>query len=184
MFAKCFEKVKTVYFIGIGGISMSSLAKFLVMQNYQVSGSDAVKNEQIHELNALGIKTYVGVDDSRTELKNADIVVYTDAINEDCSELVFARNVGKTVLSRADLLRRICENFNYTVAIAGSHGKTTCTAMCAHILKSARIPFTSHIGGHDCVLGNFYSSGKEIFLTEACEYKRNLFLSKISYLKI
>ena len=110
----------------------------------------------------------------REALYNADLIVYTDAILADHAELCFARSVGKRLLSRAELLQKIGMCFSQIIAIAGSHGKTTCTAMCAHVFKSAGMAFTAHIGGHDSVLGNFYTTGREFFITEACEYKRNL----------
>lgn len=152
---------------------MSALAKLFAMQNYQVSGCDAVKSEETDALAYYGVKTYLGLDETRAELKRADLIVYTDAVGLDCTELVAARNMKKRILSRVELLRLVCENFPHTIAVAGSHGKTTCTAMCAHILKSVGVPFTAHIGGHDRAFGNFYYGGEEFFLTEACEYKRN-----------
>ena len=80
MFLKGLEGIKKVYFIGVGGISMSALAKYLSTQGYVVSGSDAVKNEQTEALAFYGIKTYMGVDGARKELLEADLVVFTDAI--------------------------------------------------------------------------------------------------------
>lgn len=174
MFLKGLEKSKKIYFIGIGGISMSALAKYLSTNGYMVSGSDAIYSEQTESLAFYGVKTFIGVDGNRREIADADLVVYTDAISPTHEELVLARNLDKKLLSRADLLNIIGGNFDNVIAVAGSHGKTTCTSMCAHVLKSVDVPFTAHIGGEDSVFGNFYTSGKEYFLTEVCEYKRNL----------
>ena len=168
------EKITKVYFIGIGGISMSALAKFLTTCGYEVSGSDATRGEETKELAFYGVKVHIGADKNREELLSSDLVVYTDAIDERHEEFVSARTLGKKILSRGELLKLVCENFPHTLAIAGSHGKTTCTSMCAHILKSTGVPFTAHIGGEDSVFGNFYSTGREYFVTEACEYKRNI----------
>ena len=168
------EKIKNVYFIGVYGISMSALAKFLTTLGYCVSGSDACKNEEAESLAFYGVKTFIGIDENRIELKNADLIVYTDAIPNTHPELVFAYKLQKKVLKRAELLEIICRAFPHTIAVAGSHGKTTCTSMCAHILKAVNAKFTAHIGGEDLTFGNFYSSGNDFFLTEACEYKKNI----------
>ena len=172
------ELGKKIYFIGIGGISMSALAKLLSTRGYSVCGSDAVKSEQTDSLAFYGIKTYVGEEEKRPALLEADSVVYTDAISQENKELQQAKQMGKRLLSRAELLGMVCGNFSNVIAVAGSHGKTTCSSMCAHILRSCKVPFTAHIGGEDLQFGNFYTTGYEYFLTEACEYKKNL--SKIS----
>lgn len=174
MFLKGLKGVKKVYFIGIGGISMSALAKFLSTQGYTICGSDAQKSEETDNLAFYGVKVYIGTDSERIELHNADLVVYTDAIGENHEERRLAVRLQKRMLSRGELLAALCGVFSKVTAIAGSHGKTTCTSMCAHILQSVGVPFTAHIGGEDSVLGNFYSTGKEYLVTEACEYKRNM----------
>ena len=168
------EDKKTVYFIGIGGISMSALAKYLVVNGYMVSGSDMARSEQTDSLAFYGIKVYIGSDEDRRELLQADVVVYTDAISAENVEFKRAQTYGKVIYSRAELLALIGQNFSKVIAVAGSHGKTTCTAMCAHILKYTFARFTAHIGGMDSLLGNFYYNGNDFLITEACEYKRNL----------
>ncbi len=153
---------------------MSALAKLLAVSGYTVAGSDGVKGEETDALAFYGVKVYIGVDENRAELLNADIVVYTDAVSATHKELAQARLLGKIVYSRAELLGLICKEFPHVIAVAGSHGKTTCTAMCAHVLKYVSAPFTAHIGGEDSAFGNFHSTGGEYFVTEACEYKKNL----------
>lgn len=153
---------------------MSSLAKLLLTFSLPVSGSDLVKNEQTDELIAFGAKVFVGVDGRRRELLEADVVVYTDAISTENEELLSALKQGKKVYKRVDFLAKIAREYDCLIAIAGSHGKTTCTSMCAHILKTAAAPFTAHIGGEDLSLSNFYFSGRNYLLTEACEYKKNV----------
>ncbi len=174
MILKGLENIGKVYFIGIGGISMSALAKYLSVCGYSVSGSDGVRGEETENLAFYGIKVYIGADGERAELCGADTVVYTDAIPADHVELAKAVELNKRLLSRAELLRIVCENFPRVIAVAGSHGKTTCTSMCAHVLKTAQVPFTAHIGGEDLAFGNFHSTGGEYLVTEACEYKKNL----------
>ena len=153
---------------------MSALAKLLAVCGCNVSGSDKNRSEETDALAFYGVKVYVGEDGDREALLSADRVVYTDAIPSEHVELRAARLRGKKVCSRAELLGELCAEFDNVIAVAGSHGKTTCTSMCAHILKRAAVPFTAHIGGEDSVLGNFYSTGKDYFVTEACEYKKNL----------
>ena len=168
------KNIKKIYFIGIGGISMSALAKLLSIYGYEVSGSDGVRSEEVGMLAFYGIKVFIGEDGLRAELQNADAVVYTDAIPPEHAERQRAEILQKRIYSRAELLGLICGEFSSVLAVAGSHGKTTCTSMCAHIFKQTGVPVTAHIGGEDSAMGNFYSSGSEYFITEACEYKKNL----------
>ncbi len=153
---------------------MSALAKFLSTNSYEVSGSDEVRGESMETLAFYNVKTFIGVDENRKELLHADLIVYTDAIPLQHKELHKAFALHKKIYGRAELLGKIAEDFSHVIAVAGSHGKTTCTAMCAHVLKYANVPFTAHIGGADSLLGNFYYSGREYLVTEACEYKKNL----------
>jgi len=167
-------KAKKIYFIGIGGVSMSALAKFLSVCGYEVSGSDGVKGEWAEKLASYGVKIFIGIDANRAELLSADAVIYTDAIAENHEELQKAKELDIPLLRRAELLRIISEEFPNVLAVAGSHGKTTCASMCAHVFQQTRVGFTAHIGGEDSVFGNYISTGYEYFLTEACEYKKNL----------
>ena len=174
MHLKNFENIRKFYFIGVGGISMSALAKFLAACGYSVAGSDKIGSAITENLPFFGVKTYIGGDVSRQEFLRSDCVVYTDAINAEDEELSKAKQMGKRVLSRAGLLKMVSENFAHTIAVAGSHGKTTCTSICAHALKAANVPFMAHIGGEDSTLGNYYFDGLDYLITEACEYKKNL----------
>ncbi len=153
---------------------MSSLASLLLRYGYAVTGSDAVCGSLIERLRRNG--AFVETGEARTlfAVRAADVVVYTDAVAETDEERLEAERAGKIVYARADFLRLVSRAFPYAVSVAGSHGKTTCTAMCAHILRAANAPFTAHIGGEDCAFSNFYSDGTEYFVTEACEYKKNL----------
>lgn len=153
---------------------MSALAKFLSVCGYHVSGSDAVKNEETEALAFYGVKVYLGAERTRAELQRADVVVYTDAVACHHEERAEAMRLQKTVYSRAELLGMITQEFPNVVCVAGSHGKTTCTSMCAHVLHASGVGFTAHIGGEDSVFGNFVSTGEDYLLSEACEYKKNL----------
>ena len=127
--------IKKIYFIGVGGISMSALAQFLQDCGYEVSGSDGFKGDQIKKLSDKGITVDIGVDGERPALNVADAVVYTDAISLENAELLSAQKMRKQIYSRAELLSIICSDFPNVIAVAGSHGKTTCTSMCAHIFR-------------------------------------------------
>ncbi|MBR1867911.1 MAG: UDP-N-acetylmuramate--L-alanine ligase [Clostridia bacterium] len=168
------KKGLKTHFIGIGGISMNALAKYLISMGFEVSGSDSVKSKFTDEIEALGGEVFIGQD--ARNIGEAQIVVYSSAIGEDNPELKEGRKRGLFVLSRAELLQMIAENFGSVIGVSGCHGKTTTTCMIAHIFRCAGKKFTSHIGGVDLILGNFFASGSEYFLTEACEFKKNLLL--------
>lgn len=154
---------------------MSALAKLALRCGYFVAGSDAVCGETVRELKTLGVWVKIGVcEEVNKPLLEADFVVYTDALSGEDFELSYAKKSGKRAYSRAEFLTIVSKGFSFVTAIAGSHGKTTCTSMCAHVLKAAGTPFCAHIGGMDSFFGNFYLSGFDHFLTEACEYKKNL----------
>ncbi len=152
---------------------MSALAKMLLACGYPVRGYDAVYGRQVQILRGMGVKISVG-ETAWADLSGAEIVVYTDAVDEKDERLSYARREGKWIMSRADLLAALAAEFSRVIAVAGSHGKTTCTAMCAHALARVNAPFAAHIGGEDSVFDNFTMTGTDFFVTEACEYKKNL----------
>ena len=145
-----------------------------MQHGYEVTGSDAVCGELVERLRLRGATVLTGEERNASLVQRADVAVYTDAVPVSDEERATAVRLGKTVYARADLLRLVAQAFPYAVSVAGSHGKTTCTAMCAHILRAANVPFTAHIGGEDCTFSNFFCNGGEYFVTEACEYKKNL----------
>ena len=171
-----FEFSTKFYFIGIGGISMSALAIFLAGNGYDISGYDDAESASMDGLkkSRIVIHSKKKIETAKKSLSLADVVVFTDAIASDHALYVFAQKSGKRMISRAELLGWITESFPYSIGVAGSHGKTTCTSMCAHVLKATGVGFTAHIGGMDEEFGNFYSNGREFFVTESCEYKKNL----------
>lgn len=150
---------------------MSGLAFYLIDKGIKVSGSDVNENEQICRLRKRGVNVTIGHKDYN--VKGADLVVYNSAISPDNCELLKAANCGIPVISRIELLSEIMSCFEYSIGIAGSHGKTTATAMCAHALYNSCENVTAHIGGEDAKFGNFYNGGNKFFVTEACEFKKN-----------
>ena len=160
-----------VYFVGIGGVSMSALARLLSARGVRVRGSDVAEGPFLPMLRKAGIPVSLGCEETISE----DTVVFTGAVDGDHPQLAAARRAGKRLLPRAELLGMIAERFKRTVSFAGCHGKTTATAMLSHILLGRR-PFTCHIGGEDLTLSNYHAEGEDVFVTEACEFKRS-FLS-------
>lgn len=163
------------FFLGIGGVSMSALAKILKKSGKAVAGCDRCASEYTQELISLGISVEIT---GSSDIGDYDVIVYTDALPENNPAIIQARRLGKILMPRGRLLHEVSNLFEETVAVAGCHGKTTCTAMIAHVLKSAELPFSSHIGGSDLVLSNAYLGGNRYFVTEACEYRKNFLYIK------
>lgn len=162
-----------IHFIGIGGISMSALAKLMILRGHQVSGSDEVWNERLQEIIEMGGQIFLGHEESNA--RNADLIVYTQSVNEDNVELSYARKNRITTIRRDIFLSKISEDYTRVVAVSGSHGKTTITAMLANVFLVAGEKFTAHVGGNVLGLGNLIYRGYDTFITEACEYKRSFF---------
>ena len=176
MFQIDFHNPLPIHFIGIGGISMSGLAEVLLCAGFPVSGSDAQSSSLTEHLESLGAKIFIG---QRAENIDAHIglVVYTAAIHEDNPELAAAREKNIPLLTRADLLGEIMANYPQSLAVSGTHGKTSTTSMLSHILLEAGLDPTISVGGIlPSIGGNIRVGGSQTFLTEACEYK-NSFLS-------
>ena len=161
-----------VHFIGIGGTSMSGLARFLLQRGFTVTGSDNVPSKYCDNLRKQGITVYPEHSEENM-VNNPDItfVVYTAAISEDNPEYVYALSHDIPVLSRAQLLGQMMDQYQYGVAVAGTHGKTTTTAMMSHILLAADKDPTITLGGDlELIGGNFRIGNSEYFVAEACEY--------------
>ena len=165
-----FERPIHIHFIGIGGISMSGLAEVLMEEHFTISGSDSKSSPLTELLAAKGAQIYIGqsADNIRPDY---DLVVYTAAIHEDNPEFARAKELGLPMLSRAELLGQIMANYRSSIAVAGTHGKTTTTGMISALLMKADADPTISIGGMLPLIGGNIRVGKsEIFLTEACEY--------------
>ena len=121
------KKYKKIHMIGIGGVSMSGIAEILVNFGIEVSGSDRCDSEILHILNQSHIKTFIGHE--AKNIDGADCVVYTAAINPEYPELVRAKELGIPVIERSDFLGELTRCYKNTIAISGTHGKTTTTSM-------------------------------------------------------
>ena len=174
-------KFNKYHFVGIGGISMSALALLLHKMGKNVSGSD-VKCTKLQELKKNGIKTFVGFD--KKHIKDCDIVIYNYAVQNNNPEIEYAKEKKLLVLDRATFLGYFANLFSKTISVAGTHGKTTTTAMISCGLLRAGMMPTVHIGGdYKLINGNCYLGANKFFVTEACEFRES-FLSLNSYIGI
>lgn len=166
----------SVYFIGIGGISMSGLAEILLDEGFRISGSDRAPSPLTELLASRGVQIFYG-QKAENITKDLDVIVYTSAIHPDNPEMIAARNYGIPLLTRAELLGQMMKNYQMPVAISGTHGKTTTTSMVSEILLAAALDPTLSIGGIlKSIGGNVRIGHSDYFVTEACEYT-NSFLS-------
>lgn len=165
-----------VHFIGIGGISMSGLAAVLLKRGFTVSGSDAKKSPLTDWLTDMGATVFYP-QSAANIIEGIDVVVYTAAIHPDNPEFAAAAEQHLPMLTRAELLGQLMNNYELPVAVAGTHGKTTTTSMLSHIMMEAELDPTISVGGilHS-IGGNVRIGTSEYFLTEACEYT-NSFLT-------
>lgn len=170
MYQLNFEKPIHVHFIGIGGISMSGLAQILLKEGFRISGSDTKQSPLTQQLSELGATVYIGQNAGNLD-DTPDLVVYTAAIHPDNTEYAAAVSAGIPMLSRAELLGQIMHNYEQSIAVAGTHGKTTTTSMCSQVLLTALADPTISVGGIlDAIGGNIRVGSSEVFITEACEY--------------
>lgn len=151
---------------------MSALAMLASESGAWVSGSDREDSLTLQKLKDMGLNVYTGSNNSI--VAQSDLVVYTGAIGDDDTELKFARTNRIRCMERKAFLALIAKECKSLIAISGSHGKTTTTAMLCYVLKCLRVGFKGHLGGiisqEHC---NFINTGDDYFVTEACEYKRS-----------
>lgn len=167
------QKFEHIYFIGIGGISMSALAEVMISEGVKISGSDRSSSHIIKKLKSLGANIYIN-HESKNITEDIDLVVYTSAISSDNPELLKAQEINLNIMDRAEFLGLIMKNYNHAVCVSGTHGKTTTTGMLSSILIETEMKPTIFLGGEmDSLGGNLLKGSYDLMLTEACEYKRN-----------
>ncbi|MEE1100829.1 MAG: UDP-N-acetylmuramate--L-alanine ligase [Agathobacter sp.] len=176
MYKLDFNKPINVHFMGIGGISMSGLAEILLDEGFKISGSDSKESALTKGLEAKGVK--IIYSQTATNItSDIELVVYTAAIKEDNPEFLAAKEKSIPMLSRAELLGQIMDNYAQSIAISGTHGKTTTTSMMSQVLLEAKTDPTISVGGIlKAINGNLRVGNSEVFITEACEYT-NSFLN-------
>ena len=171
-----FHQPVHIHFIGIGGISMSGLAEILHNEHFTISGSDAKESDLTRHLEETGMQIYYGQKASNIT-PDIDLVVYTAAIREDNPEFICAQEKGIPMLSRAELLGQIMDQYKNSIAVSGTHGKTTTTSMISQILLQAECDPTITVGGIlKAIDGNLRVGNSDVFISEACEYT-NSFLN-------
>lgn len=153
---------------------MSSLAKLMIMNGKTVSGSDLVYGKELVELNEWGAEVWAGHEPEK--ISQAELVVYSSAVPENDLEIEKARELNIPCVPRHVFLGELSKEFERVIAVSGTHGKTTTTAMLANVFLCADECFTAHIGGNLPGSGNMIYKGYRYLITEACEYKKS-FLS-------
>jgi UDP-N-acetylmuramate--alanine ligase len=171
------ENIHNVYFIGIGGIGMSALARYFHAKNKYISGYDKTPTEITDALIDLGISIHF--EDSVANIherffnSNNTLVVYTPAIPKDHMELAYFNNNHYQVMKRAAVLGVITEN-TFCMAVAGTHGKTTTTSILGHLLKVCDVPVTAFLGGiSENYQSNLILNGTDVTVVEADEFDRS-----------
>lgn len=166
------EQLKRIYFVGIGGIGMSALARFFKQRHAAVSGYDLTQTDLTQNLSAEGIEISF-VDDISLIDKNAELVVYTPAIPKTNQILNWYRDHHYPVYKRSDVLQWITESF-FAITVAGTHGKTTISTMTAYLLREAGEGCNAFLGGIAAnYQSNYWSSDTDVAVIEADEYDRS-----------
>lgn len=164
-----FKDLKRIHFTGIGGISMSGLAEILANRGYYITGSDMKASAITLKLEKMGIKITIG--HFAENITGAELVVYTAAVKSTNPELVAASQAGIPCIDRATLLGEIMRDYARSIAVSGTHGKTTTTSMISMIMLEEGLDPTINMGGElDAIGGNTRIGGSEYFIAEACEY--------------
>ena len=170
-----FGKTKKIHFVGIGGIGMSGMAELLHSLDFIISGSDKLLSERTQHLSSIGIKIFQ--NHHQKNITNCDVLVYSSAISLDNPEITAALERKIPVIRRAELLGELLKLKPISIAIGGTHGKTSTSSMLGSILISAKLNPTLVIGGIVNDLASNSISGKgNIILVEADEFDRT-FLS-------
>ena len=168
------ETSKHIHFIGIGGIGMSALARFWQHEGAVVTGSDREPSLITEGLEALGIVIdYEQKAENISSRPDLELVVYTEAMSKDHPEMAAARALGVPMVNYFEALGQVANEY-YLIAVAGSHGKTTTTAMITDILEEAGLDPTAIIGSlRSKTKSNFRAGKSKYAVVEACEYKRD-----------
>lgn len=161
---------RNIHCIGIGGVGLSAIAEILISRGYNVSGSDMNESEITERLKESGAVIY---NNHRKEnVENADLIIYSAAIAEENPEIVRARERKLPLASRAEILGVLMDEYKGSIAISGTHGKTTTTSMVSLVLEAAKLDPTILVGGQLAEIGGNVKVGKsDYFVTEACEYR-------------
>ncbi len=167
-----FKDIKSIYFIGIGGIGMSALARYFGFHGKTVAGYDKTATQLTRQLENEGIAIHYE-EDLDLIPKDPDLVVYTPAVPKDHKELVYYQQHGQTLMKRSEVLGLIT-NSSFNICVAGTHGKTTITTMIAHILRHSGYGCNAFLGGIAVNYNsNYWSDKRNVCVVEADEYDRS-----------
>jgi UDP-N-acetylmuramate--alanine ligase len=162
-------QIRHIHFIGIDGISMSGLAEILLGMGYKISGSDIKTSSKTLKLENMGAKIFPY--HSEDNIQDQDLIVYTAAVKENNPEIIKAKKLNIPLVDRATLLGQIMKRYPYSVAVSGTHGKTTTTSMMTTIMLESALNPTVHIGAQlESIGGTTHIGGDKFFIAEACEY--------------
>ena len=171
------KNIHNIYFVGIGGIGMSAIARFFKSQNKNVAGYDKTQTEITNSLEALNISVHfedeIGCIENSFLNIDETLVVYTPAIPKDHKQLNYFKSNGFKVLKRSEILGIITEN-TFCLAVAGTHGKTTTTSILGHLLKFCDVKLTAFLGGiSENYNSNLILNGDKVSVVEADEFDRS-----------
>ncbi|MDR1466951.1 MAG: UDP-N-acetylmuramate--L-alanine ligase [Oscillospiraceae bacterium] len=163
------DDVKNIHFIGIGGSGICPLAEILFNKGYDITGSDIYDSETLDRIRSRGIRVFMG--HKKENIKKAQLIVYSAAINKQNEELIAAKEQGKLAIERSILLGLITKKYKNFIAVCGTHGKTTTTSMLTQVFLKCGFDPTAIVGGHLKAIGGNSVIGKsDIVICEACEY--------------
>lgn len=163
------QTAKKIHFVGIGGSGMCPLAEILHKEGYQLTGSDINPTDTLKRIEALGIPVTMG--HHKENVQGADLVVHTAAVMQDNPELVAAREQNIPLIERSVLLGAICRRYPNTIAVCGTHGKTTVTSMITQVLLTAGLDPSAIIGGKlPLIQSNGRAGQTDTMVCEACEF--------------
>ena len=169
------KEYKNIYFVGIGGIGMSAIARYFNNKNVNIFGYDRVKSSLCVELENEGMKIHYTEDTNQISVQKEDtLVVYTPAIPSENTELSYFVENNYIVMKRSEVLGKITED-HFTIAVAGTHGKTTTSTMIAHILHDSGMDCTAFLGGVSINYKSnlIFGTEKSVVVVEADEFDRS-----------
>ncbi len=176
------DNIKKIHFIGIGGSGMCPMAEILNKHGFEITGSDVYESDTFERIKSLGIPVVLG--HKKENVKNKDLIVYTAAIKQNNPELLAAKEYNISAIERSVMLGIITKRYNRSIAVSGTHGKTSTTAMITQILTTGNIDPTAIIGGKlPFIGGNSRVGSSDVIVCEACEYV-DTFLQLHPYLSV
>lgn len=163
------DNVKKIHFIGIGGSGMCPIAEILYRQGFEITGSDIYESDTLERIRALKIPVVIG--HKKENVKGKDLIVYSAAIKKSNPELMAAKEYNIPAIERSVMLGMVTQRYNKSIAVSGTHGKTSITAMITQILTTGNVDPTAIIGGRlPFIGGNSRIGNSDVIVCEACEY--------------